>query len=85
MTDGGRRGASVGWRRSPDAAERATLARDSVQPVGLCLDCHHLRLLDSGRTRFVRCWLAESDAGYPRYPALPVVECAGHRPWREDR
>jgi len=37
------------------------------------------RLLASPRSVFVRCGLAASDPAYPRYPALPVVRCAGFR------
>ena len=70
-----------GWRRPPSATERAELARDTGLPVGLCLDCVHLRLLRSGRSRFVRCFLAESAPEYPRYPRLPVLACDGHQGW----
>lgn len=71
----------AGWRRSPNAGERTELVREGSPPAGLCAGCRHLRLLRSGRSRFVRCWLAESDPAYPRYPALPVLACAGHEPW----
>ena len=82
MTSGRRDGSGAGWRRPPDAAERLALARDPAAPAGLCVDCRHLRLLRSGRSRFVRCLLAESDPAYRRYPALPVLVCRGHEPWR---
>jgi hypothetical protein len=55
------------------------LARLAVHP-GLCASCVHLRLLASPRSVFVRCGLAESDPAFPRYPALPVLRCAGFRP-----
>ena len=71
----------AGWRRPPTAAERAALARHGWPLAGLCTGCRHLRLLRSGRTQFVRCWLAESDPAYPRYPALPVLACNGYEPW----
>jgi hypothetical protein len=54
------------------------LARLAVHP-GLCADCIHLRLADSGRSIFVRCGLADADPRFPRYPRLPVAACAGHR------
>jgi hypothetical protein len=79
----GRHGSDAGWRQTPSAAERALLAEDPTVSVGLCVDCLHLRLLRSGRSRFVRCWLAESAAEYRRYPALPVLECDGYQPWRQ--
>ena len=69
-----------GWRRPPTPAERLELGRDAVVPAGLCVDCTHLRLLRSVRSRFVRCLLAESDSDYRRYPVLPVLQCDGHEP-----
>jgi hypothetical protein len=63
----------------PAAERRRLLARLAVQP-GLCAGCVHLRLLASPRSVFVRCGLADSDPAFPRYPALPVVRCAGFRP-----
>ena len=81
VTSEDRNGASGGWRRPPGAAERLELAREMGAAAGLCLDCRHLRLLRSGRSVFVRCWLAESDPGYPRYPVLPLGHCAGHEAW----
>lgn len=81
---GAKDGSAAGWRRPPTAAERQELARDpSIPAGGLCVDCLHLRLLRTGRSRFVRCLLADTDPSYPRYPALPVRECRGYRPWRE--
>jgi hypothetical protein len=62
----------------PVAERGRLLARLAVQP-GLCASCAHLRLLASPRSVFVRCGLADSDAAFPRYPALPVVGCAGFR------
>ncbi|HXU45843.1 MAG TPA: hypothetical protein VN783_09970 [Thermoanaerobaculia bacterium] len=53
------------------------LARLPTHP-GLCADCRHLRLLASRRSVFVRCGKAEEDERFPRYPALPVRECAGY-------
>jgi len=58
---------------------RRLLARLAVQP-GLCAGCVHLRLLASPRSVFVRCGLADSDPAFARYPALPVLQCAGFRP-----
>jgi hypothetical protein len=48
-------------------------------PPGLCAGCVHRRLLASARSVFLRCGLADSDARFPRYPALPVLACAGFR------
>jgi hypothetical protein len=47
--------------------------------VGLCSDCRFARRIDSGKgSRFFLCRRSESDPGYPRYPRLPVLSCAGH-------
>lgn len=78
---GGGDGSTGDWRRPPSAAERLALLRDPAVLAGRCVDCLHLRLLRSGRSRFVRCLLAETDPRYPRYPALPVLSCEGHEPW----
>ena len=59
-----------------DAAELTELG---THP-GLCATCVHLRLLRSPRSTFARCAKAERDPAFPRYPRLPVVACAGHRP-----
>ena len=61
------------------AGRRRLLARLAV-PAGLCAACVHLRLLASSRSVFVRCGLAATDPAFPRYPALPVIRCAGYRP-----
>jgi hypothetical protein len=58
------------------APDRDALARLTAPP-GLCADCVHLHLLASPRSVFVRCGLAAVDPRFPRYPALPVLECAG--------
>jgi hypothetical protein len=63
-----------------DPAELAELA---THP-GLCASCIHLRLLRSPRSTFARCAKAERDPSFPRYPRLPVVACAGHRPVLRD-
>jgi hypothetical protein len=52
----------------------------ALPPAGLCADCRHAELLRSPRSTFLRCRLADRDAAFPRYPALPVVACAGHEP-----
>ncbi len=63
-----------------DPAELGELA---THP-GLCATCVHLRLLRSPRSTFARCAKAERDPAFPRYPRLPVVACAGHRPAPRD-
>jgi hypothetical protein len=48
---------------------------------GLCGNCLHGRTTGNRRgSTFFLCRLAESDARFPRYPALPVIRCPGHEP-----
>src|SRR5438552_11724873 len=47
--------------------------------VGLCADCKNMRLIKSDRASvFYFCQLSASDARFPKYPRLPVLECAGY-------
>jgi len=47
--------------------------------VGLCAECRHARVQETGRgSRFWRCLRAETDPRFPRYPRLPVRECRGY-------
>lgn len=49
--------------------------------VGLCLSCRYARTIKSGRgTTFWLCRKSESDPRFPKYPALPVLECSGYEP-----
>lgn len=59
-----------------DEDRAALLGRLGASP-GLCARCLHLRLVASPRSVFVRCGKAETDPCFPRYPGLPVRECAG--------
>jgi len=46
--------------------------------VGLCAECKHARVQRNARgSEFWRCLRAETDAEFVRYPALPVIQCAG--------
>ncbi len=47
---------------------------------GLCSSCRHAHAIETTRSVFWRCRMSETDARFPRYPALPVVACAGHEP-----
>lgn len=50
-------------------------------PPGLCGACRHSRIVTTARgTRFRLCRRSETDPRYPRYPALPVVQCPGFEP-----
>jgi len=50
-------------------------------PLGLCAACRHTRRIESARgSVFWLCRRSATDPAYPRYPALPVVRCAGFAP-----
>jgi len=54
-------------------------ARRELQRVGLCLSCLHAQRIQSPRgSTFYRCKLSDSDSSFPRYPRLPVIQCAGY-------
>ncbi|HEX5474390.1 MAG TPA: hypothetical protein VFX12_07000 [Vicinamibacterales bacterium] len=47
-------------------------------PPGLCATCAFTRIVESDRGSMFRfCERSRTDARFPRYPALPVLACAG--------
>jgi hypothetical protein len=51
---------------------------EQVVAWGLCASCAHALVIVNDRgSRFVQCALARIDPGFPKYPPLPVVTCAG--------
>ena len=47
--------------------------------VGLCLQCRQRRIVVSrAGSRFYLCERARTDPAYPKYPRLPVLQCAGY-------
>jgi hypothetical protein len=47
--------------------------------AGLCTSCAHVQIIRSARgSEFFLCRLSVSDPRFPRYPPLPVLECAGY-------
>jgi hypothetical protein len=49
--------------------------------AGLCARCRHARAVETRRgSRFVLCDLSRTDPRFVRYPALPIVACAGFEP-----
>ena len=51
-----------------------------VRPdVGLCTACAHaLRVPSSRGSEFWQCRLSAVDPAFPKYPRLPVRQCAGY-------
>ena len=83
----------LGEPRSPpedarDSGRRQSpLSRiDSVEVTlrGLCERCRWCREVPNRRgTVYLLCRRSEEDPSYPRYPALPVLECGGFEPVSE--
>ncbi len=47
--------------------------------AGLCGDCLFARIVESARgSTFWRCARSETEPRFPKYPPLPVRECAGY-------
>jgi hypothetical protein len=58
------------------------MAGDQGRPegtrIGLCQACRHLKRYRNDRgSIFYYCRRSESDPTYPKYPVLPVSDCAG--------
>jgi len=53
----------------------------TTPPAGLCDACRHQRVVGTTRgSRFSLCERSREDDRYPRYPRVPVSECAGFEP-----
>ena len=54
--------------------------REELQrKVGLCADCRFMRRMESDRgSVFYLCERSATDARFPKYPRLPVLQCVGH-------
>ncbi len=58
-----------------------TSAGRSEPEPGLCGTCRQSRVVATKRGSLFRlCERSATDPAYPRYPALPVVRCAGYEP-----
>jgi hypothetical protein len=50
-------------------------------PPGLCETCRFSRRIDARQGAVYRlCERSATDTSYPRYPALPVLNCRGFEP-----
>ena len=54
--------------------------------AGLCDRCRHQRIVRNTRgSHFSLCERSRVDPAFPRYPRLPVRQCAGFEPrWKVD-
>ena len=49
--------------------------------AGLCERCAHVQIVTSAKgSRFYLCRLSAVDPRFPRYPPIPVIQCAGFTP-----
>jgi hypothetical protein len=49
--------------------------------VGLCADCRFAQRIESERgSVFYLCERSRTDPAFPKYPRLPVLQCAGYLP-----
>jgi hypothetical protein len=49
--------------------------------AGLCDRCAHVQIVTSARgSRFYLCRMSQVDSRFPKYPAIPVIACAGFTP-----
>ena len=67
---------------SNDKSDRADEIREDAASihVGLCADCRHHRVIRSDRgATFHLCNYSYSDDAFPKYPRLPVIECAAYQ------
>jgi hypothetical protein len=73
-----------GYRDNPNEVEArhaAAATRGREPGFGLCDSCRFQRIVRSGRgSVFTLCERSKIDAAFPKYPRVPVVECAGHEP-----
>jgi hypothetical protein len=45
---------------------------------GLCAECRHVRVVQNRQgSRFYLCLRSREEPAFRRYPALPVMRCAG--------
>jgi hypothetical protein len=60
-------------------------SRRDEQDAGLCGRCRNVQIVTSQRgSRFYLCRLSATDPRFPKYPRLPVLECAGFDPSAAD-
>jgi hypothetical protein len=55
-----------------------------MNDVGLCSNCVHCRVIMARRSSFYLCERSATDPAFPRYPRLPVRDCVGYEPRKED-
>lgn len=73
----GRNGEAADFKE-PASSKRDDAAGHHQDDVGLCGTCLHARGIGNARgSRFYLCTRSKTDARYPRYPRLPMLDCSG--------
>jgi hypothetical protein len=63
--------------------DRAVERREGAPHAGLCATCAYRREVANTRgSVFSLCERSRTDPAYPKYPRLPVRQCAGYEPRR---
>jgi hypothetical protein len=76
----------VSAKRYADCVPTKIAASQEQPRVGLCVECVHARRIVSERgSVFFLCRLSATDAGFPKYPRLPVLQCHGFEPVPKDQ
>jgi hypothetical protein len=74
--------------RHPSSVETAASTNNGqrmTDDVGLCLTCRWVRAVTNRRgSTFFRCRRADTDPRFPRYPALPMLQCVGYEERQPD-
>jgi hypothetical protein len=61
--------------------QRDVSSENERNRIGLCLDCHHAKRVESARgSEFYFCGLSTTDPTFPKYPRLPILTCSGYTP-----
>jgi hypothetical protein len=64
-----------------DVAEHENATSAERERAGLCVVCRYTRRIKSDRgSTFYFCARSLTDASFPKYPRLPVIECVGYEP-----
>jgi hypothetical protein len=65
---------------SSSGDNRTDSAARPLGSAGLCDECVHARQIRSSHgSVFYLCELSLVDSAFPKYPRLPVIQCAGYR------
>jgi len=58
---------------------------EESRTTGLCATCAHGRRIESARgSKFWLCELSKTDSRFPKYPRLPMLNCAGYEASTKD-